>query len=105
MMFKKLVLFRIHALLLFVFIVNLTPLACFLKACKQLSVHMCAHNHEYQSPAHVVFNDHCFVYSIYFRLEVKSSILLTCTTFSFLSTDHMKMNVEFTIKLGTYNYH
>lgn len=51
MMFKKLVLFRIHALLLFVFIVNLTPLACFLKACKQLSVHMCAHNHEYQSPA------------------------------------------------------
>ena len=41
MIFKKLVLFRIHALLLFVFIVNLTPLACFLKACKQLSVHMC----------------------------------------------------------------
>ena len=47
------------------------------------------------------FNDHYFVYSIYFRLEVKSSILLTCTTFSFLSTDPMKMNVEFTIKLGT----
>ena len=51
MIFKKLVLCRIHALLLFVFIVNLTPLAYFLKACKQLSVHMCAHNHGYQSPA------------------------------------------------------
>lgn len=49
MIFKKVVLLRIHALLLFVFIINFTPLACFLKACKQLSVHMCAHNHGYQS--------------------------------------------------------
>ena len=77
MIFKKLVLFRIHALLLFVFIVNLTPLAYFLKACKQLSVHMCAHNHGYQSLAQLSCNDHYFVYNIYFRLEVKSSILLT----------------------------
>ena len=51
MIFKKLVLFRIRALLLFVFIINFTPLACFLKACKRLSVHMRAHNHGYQSPA------------------------------------------------------
>ena len=51
MIFKKLVLFRIHALLLFVFIISFTPLACFLKACKHLSVHMCAHNHGYQSLA------------------------------------------------------
>ena len=41
MIFKKVVLFRIRALLLFVFIINFTPLACFLKACNQLSVHMC----------------------------------------------------------------
>ena len=49
MIFKKLGLFRIHALLLFVFIISFTPLACFLKACKQLNVHMCSYNHGYQS--------------------------------------------------------
>jgi len=94
MIFKKLVLFRIRALLLFVFIINFTHLACFLKAWKQLSIHMCTHNHGVS--VSTAFNDHYFVYNTYFRLEVKSTILITCTTCRFLSTYHMKINVEFT---------